>query len=340
MLAAPLLDAPGPAPLMPQLPNLPATMPPPVVDGHGAVPVVAPAVRAARPTRGPSRRALVFGVLSAFLVAGVVYFTVIAQTTPDDVPVPPATTLPIVPATPVLSPLLEPIEDSRELVEQINSNDDAVNELLTEAGIETSDGVAHVAYFCTVGVGVRAVPGYEFTTRDMNGTVRHVIVDAESGDFSIDTLGGGVAYRSLEGQTFVRATAAEEWVPVVRSKIDSVLGFGLVGLVSEASIVPNELLPYATLVSDDMVDGRRTTIHDLDIDRLRAEEPSVMAAWMGHLGVDASRVGVEGAAPLRIAASLGDDGILHGFEIADSATGESVSYTVEAIFETPPTINL
>jgi hypothetical protein len=257
----------------------------------------------------------VLGLVVIGLVAYLGYAKMTA--TSDD-----AAPVPAEPRTPS-SPIVVPIEDAGEVVTEINDNAPE-EELLDELGLDP--------------IGRPAPAGYGFFIADASGRSRSVQVDSTTGNYSIETV-EGVAIRSIDGMTYTRTTAGDEWVPVDPAVL-AAQSFGLDGITVVSDVLPSELAAYVSPVSTEVVGGIESSISSVDLAAFRTTDPALFATWSAPFGFDPATLGTFGTDPMTVTISVDEQGIVQSFVIAAPGDGPSMTYRLEALYDAAPLITL
>jgi hypothetical protein len=222
------------------------------------------------------------------------------------------------------SPLVVPIDDAQEVVAEINGNS-VEEELLDDLGLDS--------------VGRPQVPGYLFTTLDASGAALTVQVDATTGNYSIEST-TGLGFRTIDGVTYQRAAATDEWAEADITDFQRTQPFGLDGVVIATDLLPSSLDAYVTIVSSEVVNGVTGSIHSVDVAALRIADPDLLASWSTPFGLDSATLGNADGEPVTITMMVDDERTVQSFDITPPAPGPSVTYRLEAVYDAAPLISL
>ncbi|NND76256.1 MAG: hypothetical protein HKN44_14745 [Ilumatobacter sp.] len=313
-LAVPSLDAPTPdapaapsldAPLVPTLevPATPATMlaPPPSEWSP-------PAKTSGKQRRTPSPGVKQIGtaiLLGALGIGGL--FASQRMAGNDGPSVVPAPTTPVdvdepveVPAAPEAetdaSSGVAIIDDTTDLVAEINDNSEELEALeLLDLGTDTAfvaapDAVVVAADEIAAGAAsVSDAQSYSFSWSYPAGTSITAWIDASTGDFQMTTAANHVL-RSVDGLLYEQAAPGGQWSLSPLQEFADRAFVGRDQLITTPSMLPDEMLAFATL-SEIGEDGFGTYLID-DV-AFHRDNPQLRADWLTIWGFDSSVVAAE-----------------------------------------------
>lgn len=221
------------------------------------------------------------------------------------------------------SPLIEPIDDAREVTDVINTSEGEA-ELLDELGLDATGQPADAQE------GQPA--GYEFSTTDAAGVSSTVKVDTTTGNYSVDSDDGS-GFRLIDGASFARVGTEGGWDDVGR---DDVQRFGITSLPTEATALPENIAPYASEVSREVSISEsgdvETAVQRVDVASLRFEQPAELIAWASPFGL----AGTDGDIVVTTVADM--ERGLRSFTL--QSDGATVSYDVLATYDAATAISL
>lgn len=297
-----------------QLPRLQLEAPQPTIDTSTApLPAIVPAPddeappHTERPSTGSVWRRRIPLIVGFLLIVAAVVLAVQAfrefgaanDTTPVEDSIRPA------------SPILEPIDDAQDVVDDINGT---ATEALDELGLDPTG---------------RPQPlGYRFTTIDALGTSLTVTVDTTTGNFAIDGDNGS-AFRSISDNVVTRLVATDPWSPIDAGAADVIQPFGLEQALQVQDVLPGSIRSFTT------VDDQDAGIFRLDYAAATNGEPEAMNAWATRFGVDFL------AAELLITLQVDDAGYVEAFSVGLPDEAPAFRYLLDELYDaTAPQIML
>lgn|GEM_PF-7104266 len=222
------------------------------------------------------------------------------------------------------NPLVEPINDAEEVVDQIADNSQE-DEALDQLGLDA--------------VGQPAVPGYSFVVTDPSGLTLEILVDAVNGDYSIE-MESGASIRSIDGDVVTRSSPDDSWTSVDRRSLGILERLGLDRVIVLSDVVTPEISPWMSITSDVEFDDEQRTIYRVDIATINAEAPDELATWASSFGIDARSLVSATSAPIDIETVIDPETNLLSYwiEAADGST--ATAYRLQSFLDERPDITL
>lgn len=323
-----LAPLPSPAPPPAPIPAPPATTASPATPAAPSDPEIPPAPSEPPPAKRSHLPVLLLILLGIVTIGGAVWFALATSdeaTTSTTSPQPPTSVLDIAPQD-VSSPVVEPIDDARDVIADIDENTEEA-EALDLLGLDETGNPATVA---------NPVLGHRFTWNFGTEETATITVDDTNGNYEL-VSGDGLEQRHVDGRSYGRRDGST-WAEVDAETLESIEPLGLDGPLTVDQVIDPMTAEYTASVTEPRDDGTLLLSAEVDAFDYVTAQPDDYTNWMALLGHPESETAVQPGAVVVVQAEVAADGTTINL-LTVTSESFATSYTLDELFETAPAID-